>query len=179
MSLPTRSIAMLAANPAFAAILGRALEQDGHRVMQFSGIETLTTFLRISPVDVVILDTDVPGAPATDIARGLRGHMRLASAAFDLVALTRAAGAFHAPLVASGIDMVLNKPISPAQLLARVNGLTGSRRGQAPAIPGATGITPFARPPAPRPHASLRTESEPFWQQADNVVQLFPRPQSM
>lgn len=177
MSLPTRSIAMLAANPAFAAILGRALELGGHRVAQFSGVETLTTFLRISPVDVVILDTDVPGTPAIDIARGLRGHMRLASAAFDLVALTRAAEAFHGPLVESGIDLVLNKPVSPAQLLARVNGLTGSRRGQAPAIAQPGVVTPFMRPPAPTPHHSIGPHAprEP----AGNVVQLFPRPQSM
>ena len=176
MSPHTRSIAMLAANPAFAGILCRALEQDGHRVANFTGIETLTTFLRISPVDVVILDTDIPGTPAIDIARGLRNHVRLASGAFDLVALTRATEAFHAPLIAAGIDVVLTKPVSPVQFLACINGLTGSRRGQAPASTGHRAASAFARPPAPRPHESLVRVPPAAREHSGNVIQLFPRP---
>jgi CheY-like chemotaxis protein len=115
---------MLAANPAFAAILSKTLEDDGgYRVATFTSVEMLTTFLRISPVDVVVLDTDLPGAPAIDIARGLRSHMKLASSSFEIVALTRAAAAFHKPLLAAGIDAVLEKPVVPAQLLACIDEL--------------------------------------------------------
>ena len=106
---------MLAANPAFAAILGKTLEDDGgYRVASFTSIEMLTTFLRISPVDVVVLDTDLPGAPAIDIARGLRNHMKLASSAFEIVALTRAAASFHKPLLAArlGDRLTLAEPTS-------------------------------------------------------------------
>lgn len=125
MTTPTsRAVAILAANPAFAAILSRTLEADGgYRVASFSSVEQLTTFLRTSPVDVVVLDTDLPGAPAIDIARGLRSHMRLASNAFEIVALTRAAVAFHRPLLAAGIDAVLEKPVTPQQLLGCIDGL--------------------------------------------------------
>lgn len=179
MSPHTRSIAMLAANPAFAGILCRALEQDGHRVASFSGVETLTTFLRISPVDLIVLDTDIPGAPAIDIARGLRNHVRLASGAFEMVALTRAAEAFHAPLIAAGIDVVLTKPVSPVQFLAAINGLTGSRRGQAPAIAEHRPAAAFSRPPAPRPHASLERMPPAGRERSGNVIQLFPRPLTM
>jgi DNA-binding response OmpR family regulator len=176
MSTQTRSIAMLAANPAFAGILCRALEQGGHKVVNFTGVETLTTFLRISPVDVVVLDTDIPGAPAIDIARGLRNHVRLASGAFELVALTRAAEAFHAPLIAAGIDVVLTKPVSPVQFLACINGLTGSRRGQAPATADHRPAAPFTRPAAPRPHISFGDVPPVARERSGNVIQLFPRP---
>lgn len=117
----TPTIAMLAANPAFAAILSRTLEEDGgYTVASFTSVEQLTGFLRTSPADVVVLDTDTPGAPAIDIARGLRRHVRLAKPDFAIVAITRAAPAFHAPLKTAGIDAVLQKPIVPAQLLAEM-----------------------------------------------------------
>lgn len=132
MTSRTRSIAMLAANPAFAAILGRSLEQEGgHQVASFAGIEALTTFLRISPVDLVVLDTDLPGAPAIDIARGLRTHLRLASTEFSIVALTRTPEPFHKPLLAAGIDAVLVKPVVPVDLIACVDSLFAPRRAVA------------------------------------------------
>jgi DNA-binding response OmpR family regulator len=123
------SVAMLAANPALAGILARALESDGgHKVATFEGIEALTTYLRITPVDLVVLDTELPGAPAIDIARGLRANLRLASDDFAIVALTQTPPPFHRPLLAAGIDDVLQKPVSPARLLAAVDTLCAPQR---------------------------------------------------
>jgi len=136
----TLSIALLAANPAFCGILARALEHDGgHRVASFDGIEALTSHLRITPVDVVVLDTELPGAPAIDIARGLRGHLKLASDDFAIVALTRAQLPFHRPLLAAGIDAVLQKPVTPTRLLGVVEEFGEPQRkvavGDAPMMP--------------------------------------------
>lgn len=123
------SIALLAANPALAGILARALEVDGgHKVATFEGIEALTTFLRIAPVDVVVLDTELPGAPAIDIARGLRKHLKLANDDFAIVALTQTPAPFHRPLLAAGIDEVLQKPVTPARLLAVIDDLGEPQR---------------------------------------------------
>jgi DNA-binding response OmpR family regulator len=123
------SIALLAANPALAGILARALEHDGgHKVATFAGVEALTTYLRISPVDLVVLDTELPGAPAIDIARGLRAHLRLASEDFAIVALTQTPTPFHRPLLAAGIDEVLQKPVTPSRLLAVVEELCEPER---------------------------------------------------
>ena len=126
------SIALLAANPALAGILARALEVDGgHKVATFQGIEALTTYLRIAPVDLVVLDTELPGAPAIDIARGLRSHLKLASDDFVIVALTQTPAPFHRPLLAAGIDEVLQKPVSPARLLAVAADLCADEREMA------------------------------------------------
>jgi len=123
------TIALLAANPALAGILARALASDGgHKVATFAGIEALTTYLRLAPVDVVVLDTELPGAPAIDIARGLRSHLRLASDDFAIVALTQTPTPFHRPLFAAGIDEVLQKPVTPARLLAVVDELCQPQR---------------------------------------------------
>ncbi len=125
MSSRALSIALLAAKPALAGILARALEIDGgHKVATFEGIEALTTYLRITPVDVVVLDTELPGAPAIDIARGLRSHLKLASDDFAIVALTQTPAPFHRPLFAAGIDEVLQKPVTPARLLATIDGFS-------------------------------------------------------
>jgi CheY-like chemotaxis protein len=157
----SKAVAILAANPAFAAILSRALEQDGgYRVASFSSVEMLTTFLRISPVDVVVLDTDLPGAPAIDIARGLRNHLKLATSAFEIVALTRAAVAFHKPLLAAGIDAVLEKPVTPQQLLACIDGLTQVERAVAVQQQATTMVRAFE----PRPQPAQRV---------GNVIPLF------
>lgn len=134
------SIALLAANPALAGILARALEIDGgHKVATFEGIEALTTYLRIAPVDVVVLDTELPGAPAIDIAHGLRMHLKLASDDFAIVALTQTPSPFHRPLLAAGIDEVLQKPVTPARLLAVVDDLCEPQRavavGNGPMVP--------------------------------------------
>lgn len=146
----SKAVAILAANPAFAAILGRALEQDGgYRVASSSSVEMLTRFLRISPVDVVVLDTDLPGAPAIDIARGLRSHLKLASSAFEIVALSRAATAFHKPLLAAGIDAVLEKPVTPRQLLSCIDGLVEVERVAAMPHRALTTVRAFEPRPVP------------------------------
>jgi CheY-like chemotaxis protein len=150
--MPSRalSIAMLVANPALAGILARSLELDGgHRVATFEGIEALTTYLRLTPVDIVLLDTELPGAPAIDIARGLRKHVRLASADFAVVALTQTPAPFHRPLLAAGIDRVLSKPVSPARLLLAVEELRAPERevavGNGPMVPVFTSGAPLVR----------------------------------
>lgn len=157
-----KAIAMLAANPAFAAILSKALEDlGGYSVASFTSVEMLTTFLRISPVDVVVLDTDLPGAPAIDIARGLRQHIKLASSAFQIVALTRAAAAFHKPLLSAGIDAVLVKPVTPPQLLDCIDRLAGVERDE-----------PVRHVPLDRSAKAFVPRVAPL-QRAGNVIPLF------
>jgi CheY-like chemotaxis protein len=146
---------MLAGNPAFAEILSSKLRDDGYEVAGFTSVEKLTSYLRFAPVDVVLLDTDVPGAPAIDIARGLRQHIQLANDNLSIVALTRLAPAFHKPLLAAGIDAIVQKPIVPSQLsalLARI------------APTSASSVRPRAFQPAP-----------PAPGRADNVIPLFGR----
>jgi CheY-like chemotaxis protein len=157
-------IAMLAGNPAFGGILQRALELDGGcKVASFERIEALTTYLRISPVDVVILDTELPGAPIIDLARGLRQHLKLATPDFRIVALTRTPAPFHKPLLAAGIDRVLTKPVTPAVLLATVGSLLGSERAVA------TAGVPMVSRPTVRPYESVAVPPV----RAGNIIPLF------
>jgi CheY-like chemotaxis protein len=160
MTSRVHSIAILAANKAFSSILADVIVAErGHRVPCFSEFAALTTFLVISPVDVVVLDADADGA--RDLTQQLRRHPRLANPFVQIVALTRANPAFHRPLLTAGADLVLQKPVAPPRLLAAIDSLlVGEQRsvvnwvGPVPSAPVARGDT--------NPHA-------------DNVVQLFPR----
>jgi CheY-like chemotaxis protein len=160
MTSRVHSVAILAANKAFSAILADVLQAErGHRVPCFSEIEALKTFLVISPVDVVVLDADAEGG--RDLAQQLRRYPRLANPFVHIVALTRANPAFHRPILAAGADIVLQKPVAPARLLAATDGLLfGEQRSVVNWDgPGLAASTPVS-------------DSASF---SNNVVQLFPR----
>ena len=149
--MPSRalSIAMLVANPALAGILARSLMEDGgHKAATFAGIEALTTYLRLTPVDLVLLDTELPGAPAIDIARGLRSHLRLACDDFAILTLTQTPAPFHRPLLAAGIDRVLAKPVTPGRLLLAVEELCAPQREAA--VGNGPVLKQFGGAPAPQ-----------------------------
>jgi len=120
-------VALLAANPAFVELSARDLEErGGFCVTTFSTAGALTTFLRLSPVDAVVLDTDMPGGSILGAVRDLRAHPRLASPLFSLIALTRADGAQESALLDAGADAVLPKPVSSGHLLAAMRKLLHS-----------------------------------------------------
>lgn len=164
MTARVQSVAILAANTAFTAILADVLQVErGHRVPCFTQAAALMTFLVISPVDVVVIDADAEGG--RDLAQQLRRHPRLANPFVQVLALTRANPAFHRPLLTGGADLVLQKPVAPARLLAAIDGLlVGEERsvvnwiGPALSTPAGSG---GAHPSA-----------------GDNVVQLFPSPRT-
>jgi DNA-binding response OmpR family regulator len=158
MTARVHSVALLAANKAFSSILADLLQSErGYRVPCFTEVAALTTFLVISPVDVVVLDADAEGG--RDLARQLRHHPRLANPFVQIVALTRANPAFHRPLLAAGADLVLQKPVAPARLLAAIDSLL---IGEQRSVVNWAGPALSASPSEPRAFS-------------DNVVQLFPR----
>ena len=158
MTSRVHTVAILAANKAFTSILADVIEAErGHRVPCFSQAAALMTFLVISPVDVVVLDADAEGG--RDLAQQLRRHPRLANPFVQIVALTRANPAFHRPLLTSGADLVLQKPVAPARLLTAIDGLLF---GEQRSVVNWAGV---ALPASAAPAGPFRT---------DNVVQLFP-----
>ena len=159
MPLRSRSIAVLAENPAFGSILSHALEDAGdYRVPVFSTIEGLSTFLRIAPVDVAVLDLDLPWSNLVSTARAIKAHPRLANPQLDIIVLTRAL-----PISSAGtsIAAVLGKPVTPRQLSEKIESLL-------PAEP----VRPqLQRVPSPRPRsAPPKLTLVPRY---DNVIPLF------
>ncbi len=115
----SRTIAVLAANAALGAILGREIEgAGGYRVPVFSQLTALSTFLRIAPVDVAVLSLDLPWAEVMATVRALKHAPGNASPLLEVIVLTHAV-----PLMGADdrdIASVLRKPASPTEVLKAI-----------------------------------------------------------
>ncbi|MDR3475235.1 MAG: hypothetical protein P4M09_26585 [Devosia sp.] len=169
MQQPVKVVAVLAANPALSSVLSAVLASTPSlRVRQFESQIALQTYMRLSVVDLLVADFDCEAAPAAALARLLRLDDTLVRRGFQIIAL---AGDVTEDLkqasIASGIDEVIVKPMSPKYLLERVR----SRLKQPAFRPGGPSPAPVRREWLPtRPPASL---SASYAARGDNVVQLF------
>jgi CheY-like chemotaxis protein len=164
MTSHNRSIAMLAGNPAFAAIFSRAMEDTGvYRVPVFESVMALSTFLRIAPVDVAVLNLDVPWNELVETAHSLKHAHRSANPLLDIIVLVQAE-----PLVApspdSGISAALTKPTTPAQLMAAIDKVLAEQQRPRP---GHIRHVPAAR------RASITPAMHPIVERVGNVIPLF------
>jgi DNA-binding response OmpR family regulator len=117
-----RTVAVLIANPALSSIICMVLAgSPSLRIRPFESLLSLTTYMRLAPVDVVVAELDGEGTRADLAAQALRSDARLESPRFQIIALantldqTASAAARRA-----GIDEVMMKPMSPRYLLERV-----------------------------------------------------------
>lgn len=161
-------VAVLAANPALSSILAAALATlPGLRVRRFESDIALITYMRLSPVDVLVCDFDCEAAPAASLARALRVDDQVARREFQIIALASTVTEnTKQASVASGIDEIILKPMSPKYLMERV--VSRLSRVAAQVSAGAyQGPERRDRLPAGRPTVL------PFDRQRNNVVPLF------
>jgi DNA-binding response OmpR family regulator len=164
----TKRIALLAANPAFGAIVGSGLQSEARlKVYAFETLEAVTTFIRISPIDMVILDADSVPADIVETVATLRNLPKRAQQDLALMLLTRAEPAFHDGLLAQGIDVVHAKPVAPGRLLESVRSQL-HMRAAGPIVDGV-----YRGPERRRNPGASRTA--PVAPRHDNVIQLFGR----
>lgn len=166
MGEPAKVVAILASNPALSSIMSMVLAASrGLRVRTFDSQIALTTYMRLSPVDLLVCDFDSEVAPAGALARALRFDQTIMRRDFQIIALTGAVTAnIKQASIASGIDEVIVKPMSPKYLLERV--LSRLKRG----------VPQVASGHYQGPERRGRSTSRPAtgyagW--ADNVVPLF------
>lgn len=173
MPAPIKVVAILAANPALTSLLSAVLAATyGLRVRSFESAVALTTYMRLSPVDLLVCDFDCAASPADELARTLRRDTSLARRDLQIIALASTiASGMKATSIASGIDEVIVKPMSPRYLLERV--LSRVR-------PAGPTVTPSARYAPERHHSPLPVRpAEPprgYAGRGDNVIQLFRNP---
>lgn len=120
--------------------------------------------MRIAPVDVVVFDSDMPDAPPIDIIANLRAETKLAYPLFKTIVLTRAATPFHQPLLAAGVDVVLQKPVPPRHLVEAIDGLYAHK-----GMVAVGGQSRFSQRPTFRAHAAAPAPQ----QRVGNVIPLF------
>jgi len=128
MPIPQKTIAILSANPAFASIFSGAFKDRGFRAVAFSTASAFSTFLRIAPVDVAVLNLDVTWPETIRTVRGLKSIPRAANPLLKAIVLTHDTP-FVGSLEGTGVDAVLAKPVTPAQLVLAIwEALEGPQR---------------------------------------------------
>lgn len=159
MAEPSRTIAVLVANPALSSILSMVLASvPNYRVRPFESELALVTYMRLAPVDVVVTDFDSANARADRVTRDLRADDAIPYREYQVIALASEVSPETKDLcIASGIDEVIVKPMSPKYLVERVQSRL-ARRVQAASRPLRTG-----------------TLRRPDFSQYGNVIPLWTR----
>ncbi|MHA6298169.1 response regulator [Devosia sp. CAU 1758] len=170
MSVPGKTIAMLAANPALSAVLTMVLVGDSRlRVRPFDSEAELFAYMRIAPLDLLVVDFDREGRPAYEMVEAIRLDPAFVSRELPVIALTRAVTPpMRQQAISAGIDEVVVKPMSPRHLLQRVQTRLLNR-----SVVGALGAGYRGPERRNRPSARL-PEPHPGRRYTDNVVPLFP-----
>ena len=154
-----RTVAVCTASPALTAILSAVLAAKvGLRVRQFESRAGLTTYMQLAPVALLVCDIE-----DADMVSDIRNDKALADSNLEVIALARViTRKERQQAVASGIDEIIVKPMSPAYLMERVLDRL-VRRSE--------------RIAAEENQVERRRQQAPvagYRRIADNVVQLFP-----
>ncbi|OEO29257.1 hypothetical protein VW23_026435 [Devosia insulae DS-56] len=159
MAEPVRTIAVLVANPALSSILSMVLASvPSFRVRPFESELALVTYMRLAPVDVVVTDFDSASARADRVSRDLRADQSIPHHDYQVIALASVVSPETKDLcIASGIDEVIVKPMSPKYLLERVQSRL-SRRAASLA-----GYRPVRATTSRRPDFSKYGNVIPLW----------------
>lgn len=128
------SIVLIEDHDALRWITADILRQAGHQVLALACAEDLDDQANAAPVDLFILDLNLPGEDGISLAQRLRAsHGQV-----GIIMVTARSDA-QASVVGyeSGADIYLVKPVAPGELLAAMNALA---RRLKPALTAGTGI---------------------------------------
>ena len=159
----SRTIAVLVGNPALSSILTMTLAASpALKVRPFESTLALSVYLRIAPIDLLVLDLDSRNLPAAQVMRELHFDLGLDRPEFEVIALTsRVTPALREAGHSAGIDEIVVKPMSPRYLLERVEARIAA--AHKPDLP-----------PAPRPSPPLGPPPD-----LSNVIPLWTRNRPM
>ncbi len=110
--------------------LRNALVNEGYRDVQvFGRLAGLRDAMKGSLADLLVLDVDLPGGDSLALVRDIR-HSRIGRNPFlPVILLTWASDPDVVErAVSSGVDLILVKPLSAAQLFSRIDGLVADRK---------------------------------------------------
>ncbi len=108
-------------NPDNMMLLRRILESAGHRIIQASTGHDGIALVEAQPVDLVLLDVNLPDIDGYEVARRLRASSKAAMCCIPIIIITANAlrGDAHKALEA-GANEYMTKPIDIHELWARV-----------------------------------------------------------
>jgi two-component system cell cycle response regulator DivK len=110
-------------NPDNMMLVKRVMEAAGHTLLQAeTGLDGLAIAEK-EPVDLILLDINLPDVDGYEIARRLRHSTKSALAHVPIIAITANALKGDAEsALAAGCDVYMSKPVNIHELRARVEG---------------------------------------------------------
>jgi two-component system torCAD operon response regulator TorR len=120
-----KRIILVETDAANRALLTAYLLRDGYAIAHADGIASMERAMAAEPADVVVLDGDITGGTAVEVATRLRA----ASDVGIILMSSRTSSAERLLALEVGADEVLGKPPNPRELLARANNLVWRIRG--------------------------------------------------
>lgn len=127
MSLPPGSSALVVSGSApVANVVGKLIQGWGGNVETVGSVEDALDFLRRNPVDVIVLDSLVPGLDCNDLCDALSRENEGARPSVLLLGQDPTCADAHAAL-AAGADDFVQKPFRAQELRARLFGLLEHR----------------------------------------------------
>lgn len=112
------------------------LEQEGFRVIWTDNGPEALEIVRQRPLDLIILDLNLPGMDGMEVAARLRQE----SDVYILMLTARAEETDRVAGLRIGADDYLTKPFSPRELVARVQAILRRRRSGSSAGPADSGL---------------------------------------
>jgi two-component system phosphate regulon response regulator PhoB len=130
---PFHTVTVLVGSPALSSILSMTLAAaPSLRVRPFESQLALTTYLRLAPADLVVVDFDSAAARADRLAEDLRGDRSIGSEMQIIALASKLSVEVKAASIHAGIDEIIMKPMSPKYLLERVLARLSKRMIQQP-----------------------------------------------
>lgn len=119
---PMPTIAVLSSNIALSAVLAATLRQDPNlRVREFRDARAVATYMRVSPISVLVGDYDLVDGTTADLAERIRIQGSVVSSDVQIIVLTRTIDQdLRRRCVRAGVDEIIVKPMSPLYLEERV-----------------------------------------------------------
>ena len=126
-ALPPGSSALVVSGSApVANVVGELIQGWGGNVETVGSVEDALDFLRQKPVDVIVLDSLLPGLDCNDLCHALSRHEDEARPSVLLLGQDPTCADAHAAL-AAGADDFVQKPFRAQELRARLVGLLEHR----------------------------------------------------
>jgi CheY-like chemotaxis protein len=120
--LPGSSALVVSGSAPVANIVGQLIQGWGATVQTVGSVEDALDFLRQTPVDVIVLDSLLPGLDCTDLCQALSRSHSGARPSVLLLGQDPTCADAHAAL-AAGADDFVQKPFRAQELRARLVGL--------------------------------------------------------
>lgn len=113
----------------YRRILTRILESGGYRARAVASAEEARLLLKTEPPAAALLDWNLPGDDGVALAREIRRDPALARLPLLMLSVNAGPEEQARGLQEGGLNGYLTKPVSPSELLARLDALLARRRG--------------------------------------------------